>query len=216
MKKSAVTVAVIAILAPVPAVMAAAPSSALEACGEIADSPARLACFDRELAKSRPLAPAAAPAAAVPATAVPAAANPAPPPTQVAPAAQTSPPPAATAAVAAPPAAGSASAPSSPSATTSSGSTQGFASEQVATGDELPQEQRVLHARLSSQKEIGSTRTFNLFLDNGQVWRHEDSHLGSYLRDGDAVTITKHSMGVYRLTRDGTKSKNWIKVQRVR
>jgi len=73
-----------------------------------------------------------------------------------------------------------------------------------------------MHARLTSQKELGSTRTFNLFLDNGQVWRHEDAPLGAYLRDGDAITITKHSMGVYRLTKDGAKSKNWIKVRRVR
>jgi len=74
-----------------------------------------------------------------------------------------------------------------------------------------------MHASLSSQKELGSSRTYNLFLDNGQVWRHENSHLGSYLREGEAITITKASgLGAYRLTRDAGSPKDWIRVTRVR
>ena len=73
-----------------------------------------------------------------------------------------------------------------------------------------------MHARLTSQKQIGSSRTYNLFLDNGQVWRHEDSHLGSYLREGESITITRATLGSYRLTRDAGSAKDWIKVSRVR
>ena len=73
-----------------------------------------------------------------------------------------------------------------------------------------------MHARLTTQRELGSSRTYNLFLDNGQVWRHENSDLGTYLKDGDAVTITKGTMGSYRLTLDAGKAKNWIRVTRVR
>lgn len=74
-----------------------------------------------------------------------------------------------------------------------------------------------MHARISSQKEIGSSRIYNVFLDNGQVWRHENTHLGSYLREGEAVTIAQTgALGTYRLTRDAGKEKDWIKVTRVR
>ena len=54
-------------------------------------------------------------------------------------------------------------------------------------------------------------------LDNGQVWRHENAHLGSYLRQGEAVTITRvDGVGGYRLTRDAGRDKDWIRVTRVR
>ena len=75
-------------------------------------------------------------------------------------------------------------------------------------------EELTLHARLSSQKAVGAG--FNLYLDNGQVWRHEDRVLGSYLKDGDAITIEKGALGSYKLSRDAGKSRNWIRVTRVR
>jgi hypothetical protein len=53
-------------------------------------------------------------------------------------------------------------------------------------------------------------------LDNGQTWRHEDQHLGSYLKEGQTVTIRKGSLGSYRLTQDEGASRNWIRVTRVR
>jgi hypothetical protein len=74
---------------------------------------------------------------------------------------------------------------------------------------------RTLHARLTSQKSAGGGFT-NLYLDNGQVWRHQDQVLGGYLRDGDAVTIEKGALGSYKLSRDAGKSRNWIRVTRVR
>ena len=176
MKKSAVSLAVFAALTPAWQAQAATPSDPLASCGGITESQARLECFDRELAKSRP-------AAATPPAAVPKAANPAP---------------AAAPPVVAPAAAASAS----------------LGDEQLKKKTDEPRE---LHARLTSQKELGSSRTYNLFLDNGQVWRHEDSHLGSYLREGEAVTITKASgLGSYRLTRDAGSAKDWIRVTRVR
>jgi hypothetical protein len=92
-----------------------------------------------------------------------------------------------------------------------------FGQEQL-TREQRPapeKEELALHARLSSQKPVGAGR-FNLYLDNGQVWRHEDQVLGSYLKDGDAITIEKGALGSYKLTRDAGKSRNWIRVTRVR
>ena len=179
MNKSAVAIAVLAVLAPAWAARAAAPSDTLLACGNLTDSQARLQCFDRELAKSRP-------AAATPPAATKSAAPAAPVATPAAPAA------AATATAAS------------------------FGEEQLTKDQKKPAEPNVMHAKLTTQRELGSSRTYNLFLDNGQVWRHENSDLGTYLKDGDAVTITKGTMGSYRLTLDAGKAKNWIRVTRVR
>jgi hypothetical protein len=92
-----------------------------------------------------------------------------------------------------------------------------FGQEQLAR-EQRPaakDEELALHARLSSQKAVGGG-LFNLYLDNGQVWRHEDRVLGQYLKDGDAVTIEKGALGSYKLSRDAGKSRNWIRVSRVR
>ncbi len=86
-----------------------------------------------------------------------------------------------------------------------------FGQEQL-TREQRPapeKEQLTLHAKLSSQKSVGPG-LFNLYLDNGQIWRHEDQVQGSYLKDGDAITIEKGAMGSYKLTRDAGKSRNWI------
>jgi len=180
MKKSAVAIAVFAALTPAWQAQAATPSDPLASCGGITESQARLECFDRELAKSRP-------AAATPPAAVPKAANPAP--------------------ASAPPAV-------APAAAASAAASASLGDEQLKKKTDEPRE---LHARLTSQKELGSSRTYNLFLDNGQVWRHENSHLGEYLREGEAITITKAGgVGSYRLTRDAGASKDWIRVSRVR
>jgi hypothetical protein len=99
-------------------------------------------------------------------------------------------------------------------ATTSSPS---FGQEQL-TREQRPapeKEELTLHARLSSQKSAGPG-LFNLYLDNGQIWRHEDQVLGSYLKDGDAITIERGALGSYKLSRDAGKSRNWIRVTRVR
>ena len=92
-----------------------------------------------------------------------------------------------------------------------------FGQEQLTReqGPAAKEEEVALHARLSSQKSVGPG-LFNLYLDNGQVWRHEDQVLGSYLKDGDAITIEKGALGSYKLTRDAGKSRNWIRVTRVR
>src|SRR5262245_50587247 len=118
-----VAFAVAVALAPAFPATAATPTAGLAACGDIADSPARLQCFDRELAKSRPAATApaaataAAPAATAP-TAAPAAAAVAP----AAAASRAAPPPSP-----APAAAGSATPPPGPRAGTPS-----FGGESVA------------------------------------------------------------------------------------
>lgn len=215
MHKPAVAAAVLAILLPAGG-QAAAPTDALQACGDIADSGARLECFDRELARARGSAapaavspaPAASPAATAPTVAAPAAAAPAAAAPAAAPQA-----PAPAAAAAAPPA------PTGAAAAAASNTAGSFGEEQVkgVARKETPAEQRTLHARITLQDELGSSGIFNVHLDNGQVWRHENSHLGSYLREGDAVTITKvGGLGAYRLTRDAGRDKDWIRVTRVR
>jgi hypothetical protein len=92
-----------------------------------------------------------------------------------------------------------------------------FGEEQL-TREQRPaheKEELTLHAGLSSQKSVGGGR-FNLYLDNGQVWRHEDSVLGFYLKDGDAITIKKGALGSYKLSRDTGRWRDWIRVTRVR
>jgi hypothetical protein len=77
------------------------------------------------------------------------------------------------------------------------------------------EDEQVLHAHISALRAQGPS-TFVVALDNGQTWRHEDQHLGSYLRVGDAITIRKATLGTYRLTRDAGETRNWIRVTRVR
>ncbi|HEY4214772.1 MAG TPA: hypothetical protein VGM84_25070 [Steroidobacteraceae bacterium] len=103
----------------------------------------------------------------------------------------------------------------SPAAATTS-ALPSFGQEQL-TREQRPapeKEELTLHARLSSQKSVGAGR-FNLYLDNGQVWRHEDSELGFYLKDGDAITIKKGALGSYKLSRDTGRWRDWILVRRV-
>jgi hypothetical protein len=68
-----------------------------------------------------------------------------------------------------------------------------------------------VQARITALRSAGPG-VFVVSLDNGQSWRHENEYLGAYLREGDAVTITRGSMGTYRLTRDAGKAKDWIRV----
>jgi len=72
----------------------------------------------------------------------------------------------------------------------------------------------VLHGRIASLRTAGAA--YQVALDNGQTWRHEDQTLGVYLKEGDAVTIRKGTLGGYRLTRDAGNEKNWIRVTRIR
>jgi hypothetical protein len=79
----------------------------------------------------------------------------------------------------------------------------------------MTEENQVLHSRIVSLHQTGQG-TYVVALDNGQAWRHENEHLGSYLREGELVTIRKAALGSYRLTRDEGDAKNWIRVTRVR
>ncbi len=74
---------------------------------------------------------------------------------------------------------------------------------------------QVLHAHIAKLGSAG-TGMFLVFLDNGTVWRHEDSVQGDFLTAGEAITITKAKLGSYRLSRDAGLAKNWIRVTRVR
>lgn len=91
-----------------------------------------------------------------------------------------------------------------------------FGQEQLPTAAERPPvDAEVLHARIAAKRKGGSS-TFLVTLDNGQVWRHENEFQGDFLVVGEAVTITKGTLGTYRLTRDAGAEKNWIRVTRIR
>ncbi|MEJ0099241.1 MAG: hypothetical protein WDO12_05615 [Pseudomonadota bacterium] len=72
-----------------------------------------------------------------------------------------------------------------------------------------------VHATITRLTNAGST-SFMVYLDNGQIWRHDDTYLGPFLRVGEAITITSGTLGSYRMTRDKSNSHNWIRVSRVR
>jgi hypothetical protein len=93
-------------------------------------------------------------------------------------------------------------------------SASSFGAENLSTPQSALKSQ-VLHAHISELKSAGTGR-FLVTLDNGQIWRHEDAYLGGYLKEGEAVTLSKGALGAYRLTRDEGQSKNWIRVTRVR
>ena len=185
MQKRKLTVAMAVLLSTAQPGAAAVPDAQLLACAGMADSTARLACFDRLVA------PLARQVAGPELPSNPAMRG----PTLVAPPAPTAP-----------------ARPASPPSAISA-----FGQEQL-TPEQRPTpkaEELTLHARLTSQKPAGGG-FINLYLDNGQVWRHQDQVLGAYLRDGDAVTIEKGALGSYKLSRDEGKSRNWIRVTRVR
>lgn len=175
----------------------------LVGCADIAESAARLECFDRGVAPLRsPRAPAASVDADVVAPA-PVATPAIPPPAVVQPA----------------PVAGS-----EPAPIQSVPPTQSTPPAQIALGEEqlkgrnqaqIAQEQRSLQARIT-QAGRGGQGTYLITLDNGQVWRHEQGSMAPYLNPGEAVTITPASLGSYRLTLDSGSRKNWVRVTRVR
>jgi hypothetical protein len=80
---------------------------------------------------------------------------------------------------------------------------------------DLPEEERRLQARIRSLRSLPPD-AFLVTLDNGQSWRHENIRQAEFLKVGDAITITRASLGTYRLTRDAGDAKNWIRVTRVR
>lgn len=166
-------------------------------CTAVQDAAARLACFDREIvpfARSRVASAAPAPNAA--------------PPSQ----ARSTPPPVARTVAPAPVSPPPASAPVAPAAAAapSLGAEQLESTRRRRDKEEAPS----LTARITTLREAGGA--YVVTLDNGQIWRHENQHLGSYLRQGEAVTIRKATLGSYRLTRDAGDSKDWIRVTRVR
>lgn len=189
MKKSMGWLVAVAVSAQVSA--AEAPSiDRLVDCAAIGAAQERLACFDREVAPfARVRSAAAAPVPTPPQVAPPASKAPAVP----------APPPATSTGTAAPPSAAS------------------FGEDSLASKSrkDSTQAPEALHAKIERLRPAG-TGVFLVYLDNGQTWRHEDESNGSYLREGEAVTITKASLGTYRLTRDAGSSKNWIRVTRVR
>lgn len=156
-------------------------------CTRVADNLARLTCFDREAA---PLAVAGAPR-----TAAPAASPPQPPQVAAPPQASTIPPPQ-------PPAAARSEPPS-------------FGEEQLKDRAPDISGDTTLEARIASTRR-GGQGTYLITLDNGQVWRHEEGSQADYLVAGAAVTITRAAMGSYRLSLSAGKSKNWVRVTRVR
>lgn len=157
------------------------------ACAGIESAIARLDCFDRE---SRPLIQARGATGSAAST---------PPPVVVAPPAPVAAPPSSV--VAAPP----------------SAATPSLGEEQLKSRDR-PEESTApseMRAHIETLRN-GSGGVYFITLDNGQVWRHESGGMADYLSPGAAVTISKAALGSYRLTLDAGRSKNWIRVSRVR
>ncbi len=89
------------------------------------------------------------------------------------------------------------------------------APEVVPPPEAAPQEAPAVHARITGLSRSGIA-SYLVLLDNGQSWQHENEYLGQYLQKGEAVTITRASMGNFRLTRDAGKPRDWIRVTRLR
>ena len=157
-------------------------------CADIKESRQRLACFDREVA------PLASARSATTRADAPQQVVRAPAPAPVAPV----PGPAATPAPAS-------------EAPRSFGEDQ-LPKSRVATASADAQ---TMHANIERLRTVAASQ-FVIYLDNGQAWRHEDQVQGEYLREGEAITISKGTLGSYRLTRDAGKAKNWIRVTRIR
>ena len=90
-----------------------------------------------------------------------------------------------------------------------------FGEEQLVRDTPRAEAEPVLHARVTALR-AQPPETFVVTLDNGQAWRHDNARLAAFLREGDAVTITRAALGAYRLTRDAGDAKNWIRVTRIR
>jgi hypothetical protein len=197
MKKSIVSLVLVAAAGPT---LTAEPSvERLLSCTDIRNSRDRLACFDREVAPlaSARVRPELPPSPAGGPPPVPVASNRVPVPVTV-----PAPTPSST------PTPGPAPAPLQ---------TPSFGQEQLAPKfrAEVPAEELTLHARIERLR-IVTANDFIVYLDNGQAWSHQDQVLGAYLRQGEAITISRAALGSYRLTRDAGSSKNWIRVTRIR
>jgi hypothetical protein len=90
-----------------------------------------------------------------------------------------------------------------------------FGQEQLGTKAPARSEEQALHAKIATIRKV-NTAAWLVTLDNGQAWRHEDPTRGAYLAEGEPVTISKGTLGSYRLARDADGSNNWIRVTRVR
>jgi hypothetical protein len=94
--------------------------------------------------------------------------------------------------------------------------TPDIGAEQLTARAGRPEKQDVsLSARITAIRSVDVDASL-VTLDNGQVWRNEDSRRTSYLREGASVTIRKGSFGSYRLTVDGGDPRTWISVMRIR
>jgi hypothetical protein len=78
-----------------------------------------------------------------------------------------------------------------------------------------PAQEQTLHAHIAALRDV-APGNYLVTLDNGQIWSHEDPQRAAYLREGEAITISKGSLGTSRLTRDAGNTRDWIRVKRVR
>jgi hypothetical protein len=76
-------------------------------------------------------------------------------------------------------------------------------------------DEATLQSRIAETRRSGGG-LYLITLENGQIWRHETGSMAPYLLAGEAVTIRKASLGSYRLTLDSGRSKNWVRVTRIR
>jgi hypothetical protein len=93
--------------------------------------------------------------------------------------------------------------------------TADFGSEALASRSHPADQPATLEARISALQEL-QQGVYVITLDNGQVWRQPERRAAFELKIGDKVTISKATMGAYRLWLDSRGSKQWVRVVRVR
>jgi hypothetical protein len=184
----------LACLVCVPPCFAAEPLASVLACRAIADSGARLACFDREtaaLASAPALSSAAAPVA--PTASAPAAA----PESNAAPAIASA-------------------APRSAAPVLDAQQSFGLSGSAMAANEEAvparPAKLAKIEGRIVALALTGNGRTL-FTLDNTQVWRQLESEADMLAKLGDSATISRGLLGSYWLQ---LKSGRGCKVTRVR
>jgi hypothetical protein len=141
-------------------------------CSTQKNDSARLACFDREVAKLAPLARSVAPAQVSPASVPPS-----------------------------PPVVATTPAQAAPTPSDDFGVSGNLARQRAETKKEADSGPRELHATITGVKAKPYGELV-MELDNGQVWEQPEKKNTFLIRTGEKVVITKHALGSYFLTAD--------------
>jgi hypothetical protein len=99
-----------------------------------------------------------------------------------------------------------------PSAENMFGANSDIVGARDAQADVKREELRQISGTVTSLRR-GDDGMIHLSLDNGQVWRQQDSDVRLMVGEGDKITIVRGSMGTFRIT---DKSGRFARFKRVR